>query len=511
MGCIKMRRLLFGFVFLLQLGSLPLQANEAAAPAMTSTKPAPLTQIQKDKIQTILLRSIVQVYKSTLAAGDLDKIFLSGLKASDQKEMREFMATLGELPEMSQEDHALVLGSGPQALRVEWPNFFTENYHVTVNGVDWIYNPQKPMKWQIGLLQKKIELAKKHKTQVSVFEKFRNFVFPEASAGPVEDAMLAAKALSASGTAKELELAAKLLAANKEVEFLRNALTASLATRAGAAAAAEVLTPGGAAKSEKFLAKVMTGNKGLFIAGVIGASAGGFVNWIGGGVRGLGCDTALDWDWEPDGNFMKFTCSGIAVKDDPDAPRLDAYKNQISASVAQANVIAMFEKQDKECPKTDGTGRYDALIRRTELKDGKPTESTLPWSEVKAKFEKNGDPSEAIVYSQSKPGDPSSPYDVVIAKFVFNTKTEMTAMLVPNEKPSSIQLFPDKYVELKKRARAMTPAQVQVFKSGGDMIRYLQAVVTQCSIAAVKASTDKGEAPSAPEAKKTVDAAAVVQ
>ena len=500
MGCIKMRRLLFGFVFLLQIASHSAYATEVPKKALADTKkPVKLTQEQKNKLEVILLNAMARLSEQTTDPEYFDSILLQGLASSDRKEMRALLKDLGDLPEVQSDGHKLTIESGKQTLTVRWPNLFAESNHVEVSGIDWIYDPRRPMKWQIGLLQKKIEYSRKHSQQVG---RFKSLVLPEAGAEIVEETM---------------ELAAKAASTSEGKALIRVIMEAVASTRAVSAAAVEngAVTSAAAAKSEEAVGKAVSGKLGMFKTALggalLGATAGPSVLPLIVNTRTSVCQWALDTDfkvpvigWEPtdpDSAIMTVTCKDIEPKDD-DSPALDTMENMISKSVSSANILAMFEQHVNACPKTDATGQYDALIRRNQLKDGKWIQSEDPWSKITAKFDNTGHPSEVLVYRQSKPEVPNSPFDIISEKFLFGAKKpRMSGVLVENEKPSSNPLVNDKYVELKKRSKSMTPSQIQAYKSGVDLITFIRSALTQCAITEVKKSTDKGEAPTAPEGK----------
>jgi hypothetical protein len=502
MSCIKMRRLLFGFVFLLQLASLPVYATEVPKALAAPNKPVKLTQDQKKKLEVILLNAMARLSEQTTDPEYFDSILLQGLASNDRKEMRALLKEVGDLPEVQSDGHKLTIVSGKQTLTVRWPNLFAESNHVEVSGVDWIYDPRRPMKWQIGLLQRKIEYSRKHAQQVG---RFKSMVLPEAGAEIVEETM---------------ELAAKAASTSEGKALIRVIMEAVGSTRAVSAAAVEngaAVTA--AAKTEEAVGKAVSGKLGTFQtvlgASLIGAAVGPGVSPLIVNSRNSVCEWALDTDftvpiigWEPtdpDGHLMTVICKDIEPKDD-DSPALDTMENMISKSMSSANILAMFEQHVRSCPKTDATGQYEALIRRNQLKDGKWVQSSDPWSKITAKFDNTGHPTEVLVYRQSKPENPDSPFDIISEKFLFGAKKpRMSGVLVENEKPSSNPLVNDKYVELKKRSKSMTPSQIQAYKSGVDLITFLRSALTQCAITEVKKSTDKGEAPTAPEGKQKTD------
>lgn len=166
-----------------------LKAHGPSRPASPSAEPAIdldtanlseefLTQIRYlSKI--ILLDSIVSNWKRDMRTlGKFDATTLVYIPEDHRNDLLKHFQKNGfqGMPDVKREGDALVFTkNNDEVMRIKIPDIREPRY--IINGVSWVYTPHQPFNWQMGLLEKKLDLKTRPRS-----ESWFHFLLPDAVA-----------------------------------------------------------------------------------------------------------------------------------------------------------------------------------------------------------------------------------------------------------------------------------------------------------------------------------------
>ncbi len=136
--------------------------SDSASAALLERQPASqygmLSEVERERMNAAALNLWLKHYQSVKSVAEFRLLFVGALKKEgDRREMNSRLAGLTKLPVIKQDRSTFIVESpGLPELRVEVP-YFHEPI-VRINGVQWTFNNREPLKKQIELLEKKLNL-----------------------------------------------------------------------------------------------------------------------------------------------------------------------------------------------------------------------------------------------------------------------------------------------------------------------------------------------------------------
>ena len=169
-------------------------ANVRAEDSGETREPAAVVSVLSESQEKVIRNGVfdtaVRISKLVRTHIEFERYYLSAMTPSDREifaqRLREFPE--GNLPRLTNERGELVVkydvGTEHLKMRVRWPNVRTPVYYI--NGIEFVYNPEKPLAPQLDFLVQKM-MARKTVSIMSLFEDSAVAEDGEALLGPALD------------------------------------------------------------------------------------------------------------------------------------------------------------------------------------------------------------------------------------------------------------------------------------------------------------------------------------
>lgn len=131
---------------------------------------------ERKKIGAANLAALAASFRRFKNVEDMRRSLLAAMNARDRRDMAPLLKD-APLPEVHRVGNEFVFRNGDASLAFSWDEF--PKPILRVNGVDWIYKPHQPMKFQLELLFKRLDLKSKGRNAKS------ELLLPKANANPL--------------------------------------------------------------------------------------------------------------------------------------------------------------------------------------------------------------------------------------------------------------------------------------------------------------------------------------
>ena len=446
--CLKIRHLL-ALLILIAFCISPISTASAAGGGLGqpgSPHPIPkFTPRQLEAMHSVFLDYYVNLLDMVEDTNDFSNIFLSHLSPTDREDAKKMLSGMDEPPLVRREGNDLVFIKGNDSIRMEWTDFTQPK--VKINGMEWLIDSKRSLKWQLGLLKRKLEYSNKPKSESLLQKFFMNDADAEGLGGIVvtyglsafQSVETAAAREAAQASSKVFQDAVQTEAKKIVADEVKKALAQQTADAVNSQAVKDAAAEAAERKvARKELTKtiVYTTGLGLVVNTAFKPVSDG-VGTVSAGVRQFSCLQAYDNGYDPNGWIM-MACSGIAPPDDPDSVVGNSYSDLAAQSEKSKSVLGLFMNPDElQCPK------LHAAVYRARMRDvatspnGEPLpadKNTNPFFYVRVNYldEKKGVMDSVCIQKDHE--DPKCPEDDNLLYYIkIRGDKKIGYMTIPEE------------------------------------------------------------------------------
>lgn len=156
--------------------------NPARNPGQSAGSPqAKLSEQDLWLLKNAALDRLARILAENQSPADFKRELFSRLPERDRTELAKESMGFATPVKVIRRGDALIIEDASNSMEIRWPGF--PAYRFAINGVDWNYNPRQPLRLQLVVLMKKMELAAKPKSDAALYR----LMVPEsrAAAGAV--------------------------------------------------------------------------------------------------------------------------------------------------------------------------------------------------------------------------------------------------------------------------------------------------------------------------------------